>query len=78
MMILNLFSTSHCHLCEQAEMIIRNLPHQDYIKLNIIEITDDSIILDLYGSKIPVLHRFDTKAEINWPFNLEDIEKFIL
>jgi hypothetical protein len=77
-MILNLFSTTHCHLCEQAEDIVRNLPQQDCLQLNIIEIADDNLMMGRYGNKIPVLQRDDTKVEINWPFSLEQVQRLIM
>lgn len=78
MMLLNLLSTSHCHLCEQAEVIIRNLAHQECIHLTIIEISEDLTMMERYGRYIPVLQRLNTQTEICWPFNLQQLEEFIL
>ncbi|MGZ8258529.1 MAG: glutaredoxin family protein [Methylotenera sp.] len=74
---LNLYSTSHCHLCEQAGNLLMSLSDQYDIQWMNIEITDDLVLLENYGSKIPVLKRLDTNVEIAWPFSIKDIEKFL-
>jgi Glutaredoxin-like domain (DUF836) len=72
---LNLYSTSHCHLCDLAIALVNNtLPKA---KLSIIEITDDDILLARYGILIPVLQRIDNDAEINWPFTAKDILQLV-
>ena len=42
-------------------------------RLEIIDIAEDEALLAQYGTRIPVLHRQDTKAELNWPFNAKDV-----
>lgn len=71
---LNLYSTSHCHLCEQAELILKDL---NLTPLTTIEIAEDGHLLELYGLRIPVLQRLDTKAELDWPFNLVEVVSFL-
>ena len=71
---LNLYSTSHCHLCEQAEKLLLKLPK---ISFSVIEIAHDEQLLMAYDVRIPVLQRLDTKAELNWPFNADDIAAFL-
>ena len=45
--------------------------------LEIIDIAEDEALLAQYGTRIPVLHRQDTKAELNWPFTEDDIRDFL-
>lgn len=71
---LNLYSTSHCHLCEQAEAMLRSVSQQYDIQWESIEIADDPILLERYEVKIPVLKNLDTNVEVSWPFSREDIE----
>ncbi len=71
---LYLFSTAYCHLCDQAQQLLVNLGVESF---TVIEIIDDTELLSLYGSRIPVLQRNDTKAELNWPFNADDIVIFL-
>ena len=70
----NLYSTSHCHLCEQAELILKDL---NLTHLTTIEIAEDGHLLVLYGLRIPVLQRLDTKAELDWPFNVLEVVSFL-
>ena len=72
-----LYSTSHCHLCEQAESYLSNLTLKYDVAWKVVEITDDTQLLSLYEVKIPVLKRLDTNTEICWPFCEDDIELFI-
>lgn len=74
---LNLYTTSHCHLCEQAEALLMSLSDPYDIQWLNVEITDDLVLLESYGSKIPVLKRLDTNLEIAWPFSIKDIEIFL-
>ena len=72
--ILTLYSTSHCHLCDNAIAILNELAIYPF---TIVEITDSEPLLISYGAKIPVLRREDNKTELNWPFNAQDVVKFL-
>lgn len=72
-----LYTTSHCHLCEQAETILTGIKKEYPINLHSIEISNDDHLTDLYGIRIPVIKRVDTQAEISWPFCASDILKLI-
>lgn len=74
---LSFFSTSHCHLCELAEDILLVVTQQSGIEYQVIEIADSDVLLDLYGVRIPVIKRLDTKAEIGWPFTTDDLVRFL-
>ena len=72
---LTLYSTTHCHLCELAYLLL--MPLANNFKLTVIDIVDDEALLIQYGLRIPVLLRDESKTELNWPFNLSDIVKFL-
>lgn len=74
---LHLYSTSHCHLCEQAEALLQNIYKLYDIQWRIIEISEDATLLKSYEVKIPVLKRLDTGAEICWPINDRDIQNLL-
>ncbi len=76
-MNLNLYTTSHCHLCEQAESLLAALANDFDLQWSTIEIADDTRLLNLYEIKIPVLKRLDNNHEICWPFTLNEIMQFI-
>ncbi len=69
-----LYSTSHCHLCEQAKALLLEVALEQELHWESIEITDHAILYELYEIKIPVLKRLDTDIEICWPFNEDDIK----
>ena len=71
-----LYSTSQCHLCEQAESLLIKVSTKYKLNWKIIEITDNPILYDIYEMKIPVLKSVDKNIEICWPFNENDIELF--
>ena len=72
--LLNLYSTANCHLCEQAESsLLRIQPNHDF-NFKKIEITEDIECYEKYELKIPVLKRMDTGVEIIWPFDERDIQ----
>lgn len=72
-LMIQLYTTSACHLCELAADILRNTN----IQVQAIEIADDDVFLARYGTRIPVLKRTDTQAELNWPFTIQDILSFM-
>jgi glutaredoxin len=74
---LTLYSTSNCHLCEDAEALLADDSIENEIELKIVEIADDSILMKLYEIKIPVLKRMDNNLEITWPFSMLDIKNLI-
>lgn len=72
--ILTLYSTSHCHLCDDAVAILNKLAVNPF---TIVEITDNEQLLLTYSTRIPVLRREDNYAELNWPFNVQDVVQFL-
>lgn len=72
MILLQLFSTAGCHLCELAIEQIQSLPTTENIQLQIIEIGDDDHLVEQYGIRIPVI-KFSDNSELNWPFTQQDI-----
>lgn len=72
-----LYSTSHCHLCEQAELMLTTLAANYELEWSTIEITEDPNLLSLYELKIPVIRRVDNGHEISWPFTSNQIIELI-
>ena len=71
-----LFGTLGCHLCEIAEAeIIPLVEHRLLVEL--VDITDPEDLTDAYGLRIPVLRRVDTGAELDWPFDTEQVVAFL-
>ena len=70
-MSLTLYTSPGCHLCEQAEEMLAYLG----LAFNAVDISRDVDLIRIYGVRIPVLQRSD-KAELGWPFDTLDIERF--
>lgn len=71
---MNLFTTTHCHLCEQALNLLAEF--NDW-SVNTIEIAYNNHLVELYGHRIPVIQRIDTLAELIWPFSKLEINDFL-
>jgi len=69
----NLFSTSGCHLCAEAEAILRQVG----ITAAKIDILDDDNLFDKYSLRIPVVKRIDNGAELNWSFDAVSLLRFL-
>lgn len=71
--LIQLYTTSACHLCELAEALLQEIN----LSAVSIEITNDDALIADYGTRIPVLKRTDTQAELDWPFTNQDILQFL-
>lgn len=72
---LKLYTTSACHLCDEAYTLLTQLNIEQQITL--IEIADDDALLAEYGVRIPVLQRVDNDTELNWPFGKNEVLSFL-
>lgn len=72
-----LYSTTHCHLCEQAASLLILFEKEYPIKWSAVEIAYDDTLLNLYELKIPVLKRLDNDRELDWPFTMDEIVKLV-
>jgi len=71
-----LFGTLGCHLCEIAEAEIMPLVEHGLL-VELVDITDPVDLTEVYGLRIPVLRRVDTRAELDWPFDTEQVVAFL-
>ena len=71
-----LFTTSGCHLCEIALIELKKLQEIGRIELiKEVEITNSDKLMEKYEVSIPVVKIFE--HELNWPFELSDLEIWI-
>ena len=71
-----LFGTLGCHLCEVAESVL--LPFVEHgLLVELLDIVESESWLDRYALRIPVLRRSDTGAELDWPFDAEQVVTFL-
>jgi len=77
MQLITLYTTAGCHLCEQAEDLLRQAATVGELQWQSVDIMDKSELMDLYGIRIPVLKRQDSGDELGWPFGLEELQNFL-
>lgn len=71
-----LYSTSACHLCEQALALVhRGLPPRWSVEE--VDISESDELFDRYGTRIPVLRVEHSGRELNWPFNGEQLGRLL-
>ncbi|AMR66894.1 MULTISPECIES: glutaredoxin family protein [Pseudomonadaceae] len=71
-----LFGTLGCHLCEVAEALL--MPFVEHgLLVELVDIAEREDWVEQYGLRIPVLRRSDTGAELNWPFDAEQVVTFL-
>lgn len=71
-----LFGTLGCHLCEVAEALL--MPFVEHgLLVELIDIGDSEAQVQTYGLRIPVLRRCDNGAELNWPFDADQVASFL-
>lgn len=72
-----LFGTLGCHLCEVAEAMLMPFVVEEHLLVELVDISEDEALVDDYALRIPVLRRLDTRAELEWPFETEEIVAFL-
>ncbi|MCP8466668.1 glutaredoxin family protein [Pseudomonas sp. ZM23] len=71
-----LFGTLGCHLCEVAEGVL--MPFVEHgLLVELVDIVEREEWVERYGLSIPVLRRCDTGAELDWPFDLDQVAHFL-
>jgi len=70
-----LYYTEHCHLCEEAEALLRAAGLGDVCTK--VEIADDPALLELYETSIPVLKRAADGMALYWPFGARELDEFM-
>ncbi len=75
-MIVQLFTTLGCHLCEEAHEQLLSLTGDGMdLSIELVEIADSEDLMDRYGITIPVIRADD--REIGWPFSADDLRTFL-
>ena len=72
-----LYTTSGCHLCEQAEQLLRSFSSMPQAQYTAVDIADDPELFAKYGITIPVIKDRATGTEIGWPFDRNALSAFI-
>jgi hypothetical protein len=73
-MSLILYQRDDCHLCDLA---LEVLAHARIPEFESVFIDKDGALEARYGIRVPVLHRSDTGAELDWPFDAGALDAFL-
>lgn len=68
-----IYSREDCHLCERAGELLQ----QAGVSAREVDIEDSVALLSRYASRIPVLADRESRRELAWPFDLEQLQKFL-
>ena len=71
-----LYSTQHCHLCEQALDLLLSQPGLRGVQLDVIDVASTDALMERYGPRIPVLRLGD--RELDAPFDRDDLARFLI
>lgn len=71
------YTTSQCHLCDLAEALLVSTSMPVPIPVDVIDIAQSEELVARYGTRIPVLRRSDTSAELGWPFTRNQLLTFL-
>lgn len=73
-MNLSLFQRDDCPLCDEAYEVLAAAGVPDF---DPIWIDGDAALEGLYGTRVPVLRREDSAAELDWPFDADQVRRFL-
>ncbi|UZJ45599.1 glutaredoxin family protein [Marinimicrobium sp. C6131] len=68
-----LYTTLGCHLCERAKDELWPALTQSGWRLEEVDIADSDTLMARYGTRIPVVARSDSGAELGWPFTSKEV-----
>jgi len=71
-----LYTRRNCHLCDQAMTLIEARADRRWV-VTAQDIDQDAHLLAAYGTRIPVLRRQDTGAELGWPMTALMLARFL-
>lgn len=71
-----LYGTEYCHLCEQAEELLRELPDQQYL-LEKVDISEDDELMECYSLRIPVVRLQNSTNDLGWPFDSLRLNEYL-
>lgn len=73
-----LYSTLGCHLCEQAKPLVESVLGPSGEAWREVDIVESEQLVERYGVRIPVLHNVQSGEELGWPFDLPQLQAWLL
>ena len=75
MATLELLTTEHCQLCDDAFDVLLASPGLRGAQLKTTDIALDDALVAQYGERLPVLRL--GASELDWPFDVEAVHNFL-
>ncbi len=75
--VILLYTTSACHLCEQAEALLQQQQTLPELRIDKVEISESDELVSRYGIRIPVIRFAGSEAELGWPFDAIALAVFL-
>ncbi|PIE41628.1 MAG: thioredoxin family protein [Gammaproteobacteria bacterium] len=75
--LLIFYTTAGCHLCDQADAIVRATLNPDFFLIEYQDIAEDDGLIEQYGVRIPVLKIASNGRELGWPFDQNQLVAFL-
>ena len=76
MMNFTLYGTEGCHLCDDAAALIVAVASGLAVSVFQEDIAESETLVERYGTRIPVLRDERRGAELNWPFDADQLRDF--
>ena len=76
-MILTLYGTSDCTLCDRARALAAPLAEAFGWQLEEVDVAEDDALFARYGTRVPVLRRPDLDRELAWPFDAAALQALV-
>lgn len=64
-----LYTTAGCHLCEQAEQLLRVVADLNQLSWHAVDIAEDAALVERFGVRIPVIQVAGGADDLGWPFD---------
>ena len=77
MILLELMTTEGCHLCEQVVPMLVETVDPERFEVDLVDIAFDDLLVETYGTRIPVLRAATSGDELGWPFDVAQLRAFL-
>lgn len=69
-----LYQRDYCHLCDQALAVLAEARAPEF---DSVWVEDSDQLERRYGTRVPVLRDAGDGRELDWPFDVSDVRRFI-
>jgi len=75
---LSFYTTEGCHLCDEAKALLQQLLAQqpERFQVEVIDIVESDVLVEQYGTRIPVVIREGVQQGLGWPFDYLELQCF--